>query len=316
MQAVPSDLAFEEESNPSPVAEAHPCVGPADEVMVEVNDAGFATCPRVCPEQFTPETFYKLYPFAIHTPGGIPNSPPISWVPGHNLVFIVACDGIMHDEEKCCEHCMELKDSEALEKVVEYANDATPRSDYLRLGLQQLSELLHKKRDQRDNVLLAALNAHLKVVSLRGVADMASNLVIARCTKIFPCVGPVLEHRMSQGHGLRYCVALLEQAVTPQLLHKYTEQEGDLALLTLRLGGPRLLHTFYIAGILPSSPFSKPSKTYACALFQIAIDFSCTLQCGRMLLGIFCEAIGGPATRVRMQTRFACGVATQMASAA
>ena len=31
-------------------------------------------------------------------------------------------------------------------------------------------------------------------------------------------------------------MALLEQAVTPLLLHKYTEQERDLVLLTLRLG--------------------------------------------------------------------------------
>ena len=38
-------------------------------------------------------------PFAIHTPGGIPNCPPISWLPGHNMVFSVACDGTMHDGE-------------------------------------------------------------------------------------------------------------------------------------------------------------------------------------------------------------------------
>ena len=257
VQAVPSDFAFEEEGNPPPVAEADPCVGPAEEVMVEVDDVGIATCPGFCPEQLTPETFYKLYPFAIHTPGGIPNCPPISWLPGHNVVFSVACDGTMHNGEKCCEHCAELKGSEALKKIVEYAIDATPRSDYLRLGVQQLSELLHKKRDQRDDVRLAALNAHRKIVSLRGVADTASKLVIALRTKNFHRVGPFLEHHMSQGHSLRYCVALLEQAVAPQLLHKYTEQERDLALLTLRLGGPRLLHTFYKAGILPSSPFSK-----------------------------------------------------------
>ena len=163
----------------------------------------------------------------------------------------------MHDGEKCCEHCAVLKDSEALKKVVEYAIDATPRSDYLRLGVQQLSELLHKKRDQRDDVCLAALNAHRKIVSLRSVANTTSKLVSALHTKIFHRVGPFLEHHMSQGHSLRYCVALSEQAVTPQLLHKYTEQERDLALLTLRLGGPRILHTFYKAGILPSSPFSK-----------------------------------------------------------
>ena len=48
--------------------------------MVEVDDIGFATCPGFCPEQLTPEAFYKLYPFAIHTPGWIPNCPPISWL--------------------------------------------------------------------------------------------------------------------------------------------------------------------------------------------------------------------------------------------
>ena len=108
VQAVPSDFAFEEESNPPPVAEADPCVGPAEEVMVEVDDTGFATCPGFCPEQLTPQTFYKLYPFAIHTPGGIPNCPPISWLPGHNVVFSVACDGTMHGGEKCCEFTVHL----------------------------------------------------------------------------------------------------------------------------------------------------------------------------------------------------------------
>ena len=51
VQAVPSDFAFEEESNSPPVAEADPCVGPAEEVMVEVDDTKFATCPGFCPEQ-------------------------------------------------------------------------------------------------------------------------------------------------------------------------------------------------------------------------------------------------------------------------
>ena len=50
------------------------------------------------------------------------------------------------------------------------------------------------------------------------------------------------------------------------------------------------------------------------ALFRIATDFSCTRQCGRILLGIFYEAIGGPAKRVQIKARFACGVATQIAS--
>ena len=46
---------------------------------------------------------------------------------------------------KSGEYCVQLKDSEALKKVMDYAIDATPRSDYLRLGVQQLNELLHKK---------------------------------------------------------------------------------------------------------------------------------------------------------------------------
>ena len=134
VQAVLSDFASEEESNAPPVAEADPCVGPTDEVMVEVDDARFATCLGFFAEQLTPETFYKLYPFAIHTPGGVPSCPPISWLLGHNVVFILVCDGIMRYGEKCCKQCAELKDSEALKKVIEYAIDATPRRDYLRLG--------------------------------------------------------------------------------------------------------------------------------------------------------------------------------------
>ena len=118
VQVVPSDFAFEE-SNPPPVAEVDPCVGPADAVMVEVDDAGFATCPGFCSKQLTPETFCKLYPFAIHTTGGIPNCPPISWLLGQNVVFSVVCDGTRHNGEKCCEHCAELKDSEALKKVLD-----------------------------------------------------------------------------------------------------------------------------------------------------------------------------------------------------
>ena len=129
-----------------------------------------------------------------------------------------------------------------------------PRTDYLRLGVQQLSELLHQK-----HVPLATLNAHRKIVSLRGVAHTASKKNGDRTAhqKLPPCWPFFLEHHMSQGHNLRYCVALLEQAVTPQLLQKYTEQERDVELLTLRLGGRRLLHTFYKAGIVPSSPFLK-----------------------------------------------------------
>ena len=63
-------------------------------------------------------------------------------------------------------------------------------------------------------------------------------------------------------------------------------------------------------------PFFNVCFNVCPTLFQTATDFSYTLQCGRTLLGTFCEATGGPAKKVQIQLRFACGVATQMASAA
>ena len=200
-----------------------------DEIMVEVDDAGFATRPGFCPKELTSISFYKLYPFAIHTPGGIPNYPSLRWLSGHDVVFCLACDGTMRYGEKCCEHCMELKDPEVLKKLFEYAIHATRRSDYLQLRVQQLSELLHKKRDQCDDACLAVPNAQRKIVSLRGVANTACKLVIALCNKYFYRVRPFLDHDVSQGHNVPCSVALLQQSFTPQLLHKYTEPERDLA---------------------------------------------------------------------------------------
>ena len=52
------------------------------------------------------------------------------------------------------------------------------------------------------------------------------------------------------------------------------------------------------------------------ALFHTLTEFSCTLQCGHTLLGTFYEATGGRAKKVQINVRFACGGATQMASAA
>ena len=49
------------------------------------------------------ETFYKLYPFAIHTPGGIPNCPPISWLPGHKVTSSLAKEAYSAVRSSCYE---------------------------------------------------------------------------------------------------------------------------------------------------------------------------------------------------------------------
>jgi hypothetical protein len=218
-----------------------------------IQDPGpvYSFCPGI--EVLPPDDFYSVYPFEIHQPGGVPSCPPVSWLPGNKVVFSQSCTGSTASGANLCEFCEELKENTNLRLVIEFARKADPHSSYGRLGIRALSVLLRNNKSIRDQESLKAVASQRKVSGMRGKIDVGSKLVLAIRTKQYARVGQLLDQQLSRGRSLKFCVALLEDAVVPQLTRKYTEQEHDLALLCTRLGNTRLLYAFH-KGTAPLVP--------------------------------------------------------------
>ena len=259
VEPVPRSFAFaEEDQEPSEVQ--HPAArdsrlqpSPEEEGLDEYP----ALCPGFLPPQIAKAIFHSHYPFAVHREGGVPNCPAISWLPGLNCVYSIACTSVVAPGKSLCQYCDLLQGTKALRDVIDYAMTAAPKSDYLRLGIQQLADLLHSARQNRNTHNLRTLSLQRQVFSLRGESETTEKLIVAMRTGQYARIGQFLDVHMQKGRSLKFCIGLLEQAVGPMLTRKYTEREYDLALLVYRLGGSTLLFSFNKAGLLPSSPFSK-----------------------------------------------------------
>jgi hypothetical protein len=186
-------------------------------------------CPGTHVRGLTEDNFITHYPYGIHKPGGVANCPPISWVPGVSTVWSQSCHGEMLVGATCCEACGALANLDALKRVVSYALNAKKGSDYLRLGVVPLSDLLQEHRLDRDKTRLRVLTDGRKMGHLRRRLEVADQLVVAIRTQQFHRVGALLDQQISRGRSLKHCVALLESAILPiTLTRAYSAKEIDL----------------------------------------------------------------------------------------
>ena len=255
---VPRSFAWGDEGEPNMAPPPPDYIGEELEDMEYAEDAlpQVLHCPGYIHPKLPSEVFWAVYPFAIHRPQGVPACPAISWHLGNASLVSLSCTGYMADDGRaCCEHCEQLAYLGSLDKVVSYAVDAKEHSNYLRLGCGTLASILHRNRQLRDSGRLSHLNLQRKVVSQRGLIEVRDNLLMAIRSGKYPRVAAFLDQQMCRGRSLTACLAMLQDAMTPQLTRKYTDLEMDLALLTFLLGGWNLLHSFNRVGLLPSSPF-------------------------------------------------------------
>ena len=149
VEMVPRSFASDEEDR-EPSEVQHPAArdsrvqpSPEDEGL----DESPALCPGFLPPQIAKAIFHLHYPFGIHREGGVPNRPAVSWLPGLNCVYSIACTSLVEPGKSRCEYCDLLQGTKALRDVVEYAMMAAPKSVYLRFGIQQLADILHSAKE-------------------------------------------------------------------------------------------------------------------------------------------------------------------------
>ena len=117
------------------------------------------------------------------------------------------------------------------------------------LGAGPLIDRCRDLKRKNEQKRLLALNAIRDVSRLdKCVSDykqLASALAHPNCP---PRAGRVLSSLLQQGRSVPHCLEMLQRGYRA----KYTQNERDFGLLTLRIGGPRLLHAANHAGCAPS----------------------------------------------------------------
>ena len=181
VEPVPRSFAFaEEDQEPSEVQ--HPAArdsrlqpSPEEEGLDEYP----ALCPGFLPPQIAKAIFHSHYPFAVHREGGVPNCPAISWLPGLNCVYSIACTSVVAPGKSLREYCDLLQGTKAVRDVIRY----------LRLEIQQLADLLHSARQNRNTHNLRTLSLQRQVFYLRGESETTEKLIVAMRTGQYARIG-------------------------------------------------------------------------------------------------------------------------------
>ena len=179
---------------------------------------------------------------------GMPIAPTGKWVAGTEGVQSQHCSGYTENEGPC-DHCQQIASDKDLLRLMHVTLGGLQKLNLILLGVGPLIDRCRDLKQKNTQKWLMALNAIPDVSRLdKCVSDykhFASALAHPNCP---PRAGCVLLSLLQQGRSVAHGLEMLPRCYRA----KYTQNERDLGLLTLRIGGRRLLHAANHAECAPS----------------------------------------------------------------
>ena len=140
------------------------------------------------------------------------------------------------------------------------------------MGQNQMYEKLSKLASQKKTFRLDALNDARKIVRLENSLDEQKRLLQAIADSDLPRVHQLLRVGIDHGDSARVISNRIAKAARTFTRMEATSDDKDLALLTLRIGGPFLLYAHQHAGHLPGkTTANEHSKTLSSMRFRVSL---------------------------------------------
>ncbi|KAG8709531.1 hypothetical protein FRC09_000625, partial [Ceratobasidium sp. 395] len=166
------------------------------------------------------------------------------------------CSGVVSTPGgSSCNACIDAVRSRGFQQVIQRATTETPANglNIKYYSHRQVVDLLDTKEEKLKRYRLKGIEVNRNAQRLLGRLSDHKHLVFALAQSDDVAVGRIVRVAIRQGCGVRAIVTRIGQA-REGLYHcqHYLKKDIDVALLVLRIGGPRLLYALSKATNLPS----------------------------------------------------------------
>ena len=166
--------------------------------------------------------------------------------------------------------------SERIQKYIETANMSDPQTAHVShsvLGQDALIGRIRHKKEANSRLFLSQANDRRRNAALSHQVELFHRMMAVVCehgvsapAQVQRVIQVALSHHRSPG----YIIEQLQRAVHRYYSAKsYTDKEKDIALLVLRIGGPRLLEILNHERILPSRWAVSASSFSSSPIFDL-----------------------------------------------
>ena len=126
--------------------------------------------------------------------------------------------------------------------------------NYKYYGIAQMEKMLIKKNRIISDIRLSSLNMERDYITMKNRTNDIERFVNLLRQNNIPRVHQLIKTCLNSGGSMRALTNKVITAINGAYKPKgYTSADMDLAILTLRIGGPRLLHAFSVSNYLPES---------------------------------------------------------------
>ncbi|CEL58798.1 hypothetical protein RSOLAG1IB_12199 [Rhizoctonia solani AG-1 IB] len=193
-------------------------------------------------------TVWANYPWHLHDPSMHPSKALSFTVCSQNCtgdtihICSHSCAGIVPDSQsESCDSCIEAAGSREVKSIVWRAETETPVNglNLVYYSHKQLCDLLDAKEEKLKKYRLYGIETSRKAKRILGKLNDQKQLMFALAEVDDVAVSRIVKVALRQGCGPNAIVERLKNA--QEGLYKCQTYLIDIALLSLRLGGPRLL---------------------------------------------------------------------------
>ena len=166
--------------------------------------------------------------------------------------YILRDDGT-HDVNKCCD---DLRYNKALNDIITRASlnvTELPCYSCKYLNFTQLHAKIQVFEKIKNELKLEGLNNKRNLARLGGSLGLHQRLVSLMATNNVPRIKELLSVALRNRRSLNYIVDKVKDAIDGVYSPRPSKEDKDLAVLVLKIRGPRLLDICFKANMLPST---------------------------------------------------------------
>lgn len=152
--------------------------------------------------------------------------------------------------------CFNLKYNSALSKITDRAVNISKYANHDYMNFNQFVHKIELYKTRINDYHLKCLHQDFIIIAYRNKMSLYKRFISLLATKDVNRVRDLIKVCLNNGSGIQGMIRKFNEAANDLYKPKaFTENETDLALLVLRLGGPSLLHVFSKQNKLPTASY-------------------------------------------------------------
>lgn len=152
--------------------------------------------------------------------------------------------------------CLNLKYCNKIKKIAGRAGEIDKHTNHIYMNYNQLVNKISLYKNRLRDYHLKCMQKDFLIISCRNKMSLYKRFVTLLSSKDVSRVRQLISVCINNGSGIKTMIRKFLDAANNVYRPKgFTENEIDLAYLTLRIGGPALLYAFSKHNILPTASF-------------------------------------------------------------